>query len=223
MGSNMRRFRDREEAGRALAGRLRRYQSERPVVLALPRGGVPVAYPIAVDLHAPLEVLPVRKLGAPDQRELGVGAIALGGPPVFDRGRIEELGISVESLNAIEAEERLELDRQRELFCGARAATVLRGRSAIIVDDGLATGVSALAAVQAVEAQGPLRVILAVPVGASETVEALLPRVDDLVCLVTPRAFQAVGFWYVDFRPTDDEQVLELLQRAGAAPAAPQS
>jgi putative phosphoribosyl transferase len=211
-----RRFRDRGDAGRRLAEALQSYGARDPVVLALPRGGVPVAYPVALALKASLHVLPVRKLGAPNQRELGVGAIALDGPPVLDGRLIEELGISAEILAQIEVEERKELDRQRRLFCGVRPAPSLPGRAAIIVDDGLATGVSALAAVRAVRAQQPGSLVVAVPVGAEETVTRLRPEVDDLICLMTPPDFYAVGAWYLDFRPVSDEAVLELLARADA-------
>jgi len=217
MKSSGRGFRDRDAAGWALAGRLLPYRAQRPLVLALPRGGVPVAYPVAVALHAPLQVLPVRKLGASDQPELGVGAIALGGPLVLDGERLAELAISPAALAAIESREQVELQRQQRLFCAGRSQASARDRAAIIVDDGLATGVSALAAIRAVHLQGPRVLILAVPVGAPETVARLCPEVDDLVCLESPPAFRAVGAWYLDFRPTTDETVLGLLARASTS------
>jgi predicted phosphoribosyltransferase len=204
-------FADREDAGRQLALRLIQYQQEQPIILALPRGGVPVAYEVAEALHTPLEALPVRKLGRPGQRELGIGAIALGGEPILDWEAIRTFGISTSALARVEAEERAELDQQRRLFRDDRPMPDLHGRTAIIVDDGLATGVTARAAVQAVRALGARWVVLAVPVCAPESAAELRADVDDLVCCACPQHFFAVGLWYRDFRPTPDETVVWLL------------
>jgi len=208
-------FRDREDAGRQLAQRLGRYRLERPIVLALPRGGVPLAYQVAEALAAPLDVLPVRKLGCPGRSEIGIGAIALDGEPIWDWQAMRTLRVSEVDLAQIEAGERLELERQRRLFRGDRPMPDLRGRTVIIVDDGLATGATARAAIQAVRSLGAKRLVLAVPVGAPDAVAALWQQVDDLVCLVCPAPFIAVGLWYRDFGPVPDATVITLLERAG--------
>jgi len=207
-------FRDREDAGRQLARRLEQYRLKRPVVLALPRGGVPVAYQIAEALEAPLDVLPVRKIGCPGQRELRIGAIALGGEPILDHDLIRALGISPGAVTRVEAEERTELERQRQRFRGDRPLPELADRTVIIVDDGLATGVTARAAIHAVRALGPRQIVVAVPVAAPESADELRPQVDDLVCIACPTDFFAVGLWYREFLPTSDETVISLLQQA---------
>jgi putative phosphoribosyl transferase len=207
-------FRDRVDAGRQLALRLERYRSERPIILALPRGGVPVAAEVAEALDATLDVLPVRKLGVPGHRELGVGAIALGGASVLNEDTIRMLGITRAQLAAVEGEERVELERQRQRFRDEEPLPDLRDRTVIIVDDGLATGVSALAAIRAVRALSPRRLVLAVPVCAPETASELRAEVDDLVYVASPADFYAVGLWYRDFSQTTDETVIELLKTA---------
>jgi predicted phosphoribosyltransferase len=207
-------FRDREDAGRRLAARLEHLRSQHPIILALPRGGVPVAAEIARALNAPLGLLPVRKIGAPEQRELGVGAIAGGGASVIDWGVVRELKITDESLQSVIEEERAELERQRRAFGAVSAEFELEDRCVVIVDDGLATGVSALAAIRAARDRGARRIILAVPVGAPDTVEFLRSQLDDVVCLVTPANFRAVGFWYSNFAQTSDTEVVGLLMAA---------
>jgi predicted phosphoribosyltransferase len=207
-------FRDREDAGRRLATQLERCRAERPVVLALPRGGVPVAARVALALQAPLGVLPVRKIGVPGHRELGVGAIAKGGAPVIDWHAVRELRISIEDLNAVISDERTELERQERAFVGEAVEPSLDGSTVIIVDDGLATGMSALAAVRSVRARGAGRIVLAVPVGAPETITMLRSQVDALVCLAAPAHFRAVGLWYSNFDQTSDATVVELLADA---------
>lgn len=204
-------FRDRADAGQQLAARLTRYRDEDPIVLALPRGGVPVGYEIARVLGAPLDVFPVRKLGAPGQRELGIGAIAPGGACVLDSATIRELGITRAQIENVVAAETLELQRQLHRFRGERPMPALQGRTVILVDDGLATGVSARVAILAIRALRPRRVVLAVPVCAPKTAEGLSHEVDELVCLARPENFLAVGRWYHDFQQTSDETVLELL------------
>jgi putative phosphoribosyl transferase len=211
-------FQDRVDAGRRLAGQLGRYSEERPIVFGLPRGGVPVAAEVAKALKAPLDVLPVRKIGAPGHREYGIGAIALGGASVLDDEAMQALRISPEQLAAVEAEERTELERQRQRFRDDAPLPDVRDRTVIVVDDGLATGVSALAAIRALRKLGPRRIVLAVPVCASETASMLRSQVDDLVCVAMPADFYAVGLWYDDFNPTSDETVIRLLQDAGQAP-----
>jgi putative phosphoribosyl transferase len=220
-------FRDREDAGSQLAPLLDRYRDDRPVVPALPRGGVPVAFPIARRLGAELDVLPVRKIGHPGQRELGLGAIALGGTSLLDREAIERLHVGSAGLARVEAEERSELERQNQRFRAGRPLPDLHGRTVILVDDGLATGLTALTAVRAVRALGPRRIVLAVPVCAPEAMQQLRPDVDDFVAIACPESFFAVGLWYRDFRPTPDGTVLSLLERAareraGAKPQVPE-
>lgn len=207
-------FRDRQDAGRRLARLLEHERHARPVVLALPRGGVPVAYEIAQALDAPLDVFLVRKIGAPGHRELGIGAVAQGGVRILNEPAIAMLNVSPEELAQITAEEQAELERRSRRFRGDRPLPDLRGCTVILVDDGLATGVSAAAAIRALQRLEPARLILAVPVCAPETVEALRPDVDEIVCALTPRDFLAVGYWYRVFDQTTDEEVVDLLDRA---------
>jgi predicted phosphoribosyltransferase len=207
-------FRDREDAGSQLSPLLDHYRQEEPIVLALPRGGVPVAFPIAELLNAELDVLPVRKIGCPGRRELGVGAITLGGTSLLDEEAIRRLRIDPADLTKVEAEERGELERQNQLFRGGRPAPELRNRTVILVDDGLATGVTAHAAIRDARKRNPMRVVLAVPVAAPEAVHELRLELDDLTCIAAPKDFYAVGLWYRDFRPTTDQTVLVLLSSA---------
>jgi putative phosphoribosyl transferase len=207
-------FRDRQDAGRRLARLLEHERDARPIVLALPRGGVPVAYEVARALDAPLDVFLVRKIGAPGHRELGIGAVAQGGVRILNEPAIAMLNVSQEALAQITAEEQAELERRLRRFRGDRPLPDLRGRTVILVDDGLATGVSAAAAIRALQRLEPARLILAVPVCAPETVEALRPEVDAIVCALTPRDFLAVGYWYRVFDQTTDEEVVDLLDRA---------
>jgi putative phosphoribosyl transferase len=184
------------------------------VVLALPRGGVVVGYEVARALSAPLDVVVARKLGAPGQRELGIGAIAPGGVRIVDEWAVRTLGISQAAIDKVTAEETAEMERRLKHYRGDRPVPDLRDRTAIIVDDGLATGVSARAAIQSVRQQGPARIVLAVPVCASETAAALRAEVDEVVCAEMPADFYAVGLWYENFDQTSDEEVTDLLRRA---------
>lgn len=206
-------FVDRQDAGRQLGEQLSESGLADPVVLALPRGGVPVAYEVALALNAPLDVLVARKIGAPFQPEFGVGAIAEGGATVLDERSMASLGLSEEDLQATIAEEQAELERRIQRYRGGRAPSDVAGKSAVVVDDGLATGVTARAAVQSVRVRDPARVVLAVPTGAPATATAFEDLVDDVVCLITPDNFRAVGLWYQHFDQTSDETVVALLQR----------
>ena len=205
------RFKDRHEAGRQLAALLEPLRSERPVVIAIPRGGVPVAAEVARALGAPLDVTVVRKIGAPQNPEFAIGALAEGGVHVLSERAVSALGLSAAQLQALIARGEEELS-ERILRCrGAREPTPLAGRTAILVDDGLATGRSALAAVRSLRRRGATRVILAVPVAAPDSAEALRGYADEVVCLEAPAALWAVGLWYEDFRPTTDAEVAALL------------
>ena len=207
-------FRDRRDAGRRLAEELRRFADDDVMVLALPRGGVPVGFEVARALHAPLDVIGVRKLGAPMQPELAVGAIAEGGVRLLDEGTIGMLGIDAAALDEIEAREREELRRRTDEYRSGRGLPALEGRTVIVVDDGLATGSTARAACRAARAGRPGRVVLAVPVGAAQSVEALRAEADELVCVHVPPSFQAVGAWYRRFDQTTDAEVRRMLAEA---------
>jgi erythromycin esterase-like protein/predicted phosphoribosyltransferase len=209
------RFRERTHAGQLLAERLREYAGrDDVVVLGLPRGGVPVAYEVARALDAPLDVFLVRKLGVPGHEELALGAIATGGTRVLNQQVLDSIDIPEEWLGAIDAKERRELDRRERAYRGDRPPPDLTGRTVILVDDGLATGSTMWAAVHAVRQDRPAKVVVAVPVAAPEVCEALRSQADEVVCLVTPGPFQAVGAWYEDFSQTTDEEVRDLLRRA---------
>jgi putative phosphoribosyl transferase len=207
-------FENREDAGRRLAERLARYRDEHPVVFALPRGGVPVGYEISRSLGAPLDVFVARKLGAPGQPEFGIGAVAPGGVRVLNGNVVERLGIPADYLEMVTRRETAEVERRLRHFRGDRPEPEVRGRTVILVDDGLATGVTARAAVEALRRLGPRHLVLAAPVCAAQTVELLGPEVDELVCLEAPPDLGAIGFWYRDFSQTSDEEVIELLERA---------
>lgn len=209
-------FQDRQQAGRRLAEQLAVRQERGtlpdPVVLALPRGGVPVAREVAGELAAPLDVLVVRKIGAPFQPEFGVGAITGDGEPLFDEDVLDRLGLSRADLAATVARERTELRRREQLYRQGRPPADLRGHTVVVVDDGLATGVTARAAVRAVRRQAPSeRVVLAVPVCSPQASALLRTEADDVVCLHCPPAFNAVGLWYDRFDQLSDQDVLDAL------------
>lgn len=209
------RFHDRADAGRRLAAVLAGAGLSDPVVLALPRGGVPVGFEIATALGAPLEVFVARKVGAPGHPELGIGAIAEGGDQVVGGAALRLLDLSPERFDALVAEERIELDRRVRHYRGDRALPELQGRDVVLVDDGLATGVTAEAALRALAPHRPRRLLLAVPVCAPDTAERLRGSVE-VVCLLRPPDFHAVGLWYEQFGQTSDDEVLDLLARAAA-------
>jgi putative phosphoribosyl transferase len=206
-------FIDRQDAGRQLADRLQDYRGDDVVVLGLPRGGVPVAFEVAQALGAPLDVILVRKLGVPYQPELAAGAIGEGGVRVLDRDVLRHTQLTADELGAVERAERAELRRRTTRFRGGRTPVPLVGRTAIVIDDGVATGSTARAACQVARAHGARRVVLAVPVGAADAIAALRHDADDVVCLETPAWFRAIGQWYADFSQTSDEEVMQLLCR----------
>jgi len=214
-------FEDRADAGRVLAQVLMVYKKDNPIVLALPRGGVVVGYEVARALDAPLDVIVARKLGAPGHEELGIGAIAPGGVRILDEEVLQWLGISEAQIKRVTARETEEMNRRLHLYRGNRPPLDVSGRTAILVDDGLATGVTARAAIESVRRQEPQRLIVAVPVCASETAERLRPRVDNLVCASVPPNFRAVGLWYNRFAQTTDQEVIALLDRAARNISAP--
>jgi len=210
-------FRDRADAGRHLLSRLGAYHG-RPdvVVLGLPRGGIPVGYEVARGLGAPLDVFVVRKLGVPGQEELAMGAIATGGVRVVNRDVVDALHIAPDVLDRAAAQELRELERRQRSYRGDRPEPQVEGRTVILVDDGLATGSTMRAAVQALRQQRPARIVVAVPVAASATCEELRREVEDVVCFATPEPFMAVGRFYDDFSQTTDEEVHDLLASARA-------
>jgi putative phosphoribosyl transferase len=189
-------------------------------VLALPRGGVPVAYEVARALGAPLDVFLVRKLGVPGHEELAIGAIASGGVRVLNQELARALRIPDQMIEAIAAKEQQELERRERLYRGDRPPPDVRGRTVILVDDGLATGATMYAAVEALRQQQQARIIVAVPIAAPETCAELSEEVDEVICAVTPQPFHAVGLWYEDFSQTSDDEVRDLLARAGEQVAA---
>jgi putative phosphoribosyl transferase len=207
-------FRDRAEAGRMLARELERYRGEPGlIVLALPRGGVPVGFELAQALGAPLDVFVVRKLGAPGQEELAVGAIARG-VQVLNERVVEQFRLDEEAIARAAAVEQEELIRRERLYRGDRPPVDVEGRTVILVDDGLATGATMRAGALALRAQHPRRLVLAVPVAAAQTCEELRADADEVLCAMTPEPFVAVGAWYDDFSQTTDDEVRELLERA---------
>jgi putative phosphoribosyl transferase len=218
-------FQDRFQAGRVLAQLLSEYANrDDVVVLALPRGGVPVAYEVARALHAPLDVFLVRKFGVPGQEELAMGAIATGGVRVLNRRVVDALRIPPSVIERVAREEAAELERREREYRGGRPPPRVARKTVILIDDGLATGSTMLAAAEALKRLGPAKIVIAVPTAAREVCERFRNVVDEVICATTPEPFHAVGLWYEDFSQTTDEDVRELLQRAAselraAAPA----
>ncbi len=214
-------FRDRREAGRLLAERVAGLRAESPVVLGLPRGGVPVAAEVARALRAPLDVIVVRKLGVPYQPELGFGAIGEGDVRLLDDDLVRQTGLSSREVEAVARREQDELARRVARYRHGRAPIPIRGRTVVIVDDGLATGGTAAVAVRVARELGARRVVVAVPVAPPETIVRLRAEADDVISLLTPARFVAVGQWYDDFDQTSDEEVARLLEGPGFAPRPP--
>jgi putative phosphoribosyl transferase len=207
-------FHDRTEAGRVLGGLLCDYARDpSTLVLALPRGGVPVAFEVASAISAPLDVFLVRKLGSPHQPELAMGAIASGGVRVLNHDVIDAYSISPEEIEAVTAREREELDRRAHAYRGDRPDVDAAGRTVILIDDGLATGSTMRAAIEALRIQKPAKIVVAVPVAAAENLAALQKEVDEVVSAHTPTPFFAVGRWYRDFSPAMDREISQLLRR----------
>ena len=214
MGGTPQTFRDRVEAGELLAERLAQFRDrDDVVVLALPRGGVPVAREVARTLGVPFDVFVVRKLGVPGHEELAMGAIASGDVRLLNHEVVDALGIPATVIDSVAHQERIELARREQLYRGNRPPVGLANRVVILVDDGLATGSTMRAAVMAVRQQQPARVVVAVPVGAPATCAELAREADDVICVLTPDPFVAVGLWYRDFTPTTDREVQLLLGR----------
>jgi putative phosphoribosyl transferase len=215
-------FRNRTEAGQLLARKLRRY-ADRPniIVLALPRGGVPVAHEVAKALHTPLDVFLVRKLGVPGQEELAMGAIATGDVRVLNEDVVRALKIPQRVIDSVAAQEARELERREHLYRGDRPSRDVNGRTVILVDDGLATGSSMRAAVAALRQKNPRRIVVAVPVAAAATCREFEAEVDEIVCYQTPEPFYSVGLWYEDFSQTTDEEIRQLLERSNTGRSDP--
>ena len=208
-------FRDRRDAGRKLAQKLSAYANRSDVVvLALPRGGVPVAYEVALVLNAPLDIFTVRKLGLPGHEELAMGAIATGGARVLNQDIVRTFNIPQGVVEAVAKRELKELERRERVFRGDRVMREIHDKTVILIDDGLATGASMQAAIMGLRAKGPARIVAAVPTAAPETCEAFKQKVDEMVCATTPEPFYGVSRWYEDFSQTTDEEVQTLLEEA---------
>lgn len=208
-------FDDRSDAGRRLAKALAEYKGRGAVVLALPRGGVPVAAEVAAALGAPLDLILVRKIGVPSQPELAMGAVVDGAAPIVVRNEevIELSGVTADEFDATCASELAEIERRRKLYIGDRARADIAGQIVIVVDDGIATGATTEAALQAIRKRKPKELVLAVPVAPPDTVEKLRREVDALICLETPEPFGAIGYFYRDFRQVSDREVMAILKR----------
>lgn len=213
--SVLHRFKDRLEAGTLLAQRLAAYAGRDDVlILALPRGGVPVGFAISQALNLPFDIILVRKLGVPGHEEYAMGAIASAGVAILHRDVINSLGITMAAVEQVKRRETAELERRERLYRASRPAPSLQDRTVILVDDGLATGATMQAALQAARVGKPARLIVAIPVAPPETCRSLRNLADDIVCLKSPEFFQAVGQWYEHFEQTGDEEVIELLDKA---------
>ena len=212
-------FRDRSDAGRRLGEALERYRDAHPVVLALPRGGVPVAAEVASALDAPLDLILVRKIGVPMQPELAMGAVVDGGSPLIVRNEdvIRHAGIDEAQFASVCEEELAEIERRRAKYLGTRDRAEISGKTVIVVDDGIATGATTRAALRAVHARHPKRLVLAVPVAPTESLAAMRAEADDVVCLEDHALFGAIGFYYADFRQVSDGEVIRMLKRFPAA------
>jgi len=212
----MQRFQNRHEAGREVAKRLSKYgEWSDAIILALPRGGVPVAYEVALALKIPLDVLIVRKLGLPGQEELAVGAVASGGIRILNEDIVHALRINPSVIDRITQQALGELQQREVSYRGDGPAPNLHGRTVILIDDGLATGASMLAAVRAIRTNGPARIVVAVPAAAPQSIDLLRPEVDEIIVVLSPDPFEGVGKWYEDFSQTTDEEVRFLLNDAG--------
>ena len=212
------RFRDRRAAGQRLAERLQTYAGRNDtIVLGLPRGGVPVAYEVARALELPLDVFVVRKLGLPWHQELAMGALASGGVRLINQHLIRQLGVSESEVERVTRQEQQELERRELRFRGSRAFPDLKGKTVLLIDDGLATGATMRVAVTALRQEGAERVVVGVPVASPDTCDSFRDITDDIVCVVTPEPFHAVGLWYEDFGQTTDDEVHDLLDRGRAA------
>ena len=210
------RFINRTQAGRLLAKKLAKYANrENVVVLGIPRGGLPVAFQVAQALHVPLDVFICRKLGVPGQEELALGAVATGGVRVINDEIVGLLGIPQERIDPIAAVQQRELERREQLYRGVRPPLQVRGKTVILIDDGVATGSSMLAAITALRRLEPARIVVAVPVAPFSTFERLRQEADEVICLDTPEEFYAIGQFYEDFSQTTDEEVCEFLRRSG--------
>jgi putative phosphoribosyl transferase len=208
-------FQDRADAGRQLAKALLKYKGQHPVILALPRGGVPVAAEVAAALSAPLDLVLVRKIGVPDQPELAMGAVTDGGQPAVVRNNdiIDLCGISDQTFDTVCKRELAEIERRRQRYLGDRRRAEVEGQIAIIIDDGIATGATTLAAIRAVRSRKPRELVLAAPVAPLDSIGKLRSEVDAFICLDAPRDFGAIGYFYEDFRQVDDEEVIATLKR----------
>jgi len=208
-------FTDRRDAGRKLAKKLGAYANRSDVlVLALPRGGVPVAYEVALALHAPLDIFIVRKLGLPGHEELAMGAIATGGALVINQDVVRTFNVPQGLIEAVAKKELKELERRERVFRGDRPMREIRGKTVILIDDGLATGASMHAAILGIRSKQPARIVAAVPTAALETCEAFKQKVDEMICATTPEPFYGVSRWYEEFSQTSDEEVQSLLEEA---------
>ena len=207
-------FKDRKEAGRILANRLTKYADQKPIVLGLPRGGVPVAFEVAKALKAPLDVYVVRKLGVPGHEELAMGAIASGDVRVLNKPVVEDLRISEEAIETETRKEQEELKRRELLYRGKRPPLDVSNRTVVLVDDGIATGSTIKAAIAALKKQKAGRIVVAVPVAPASTIDELKTEVDEVICDSTPEFFHAISLWYDEFPQTSDEEVRELLKKA---------